>query len=45
MNPRVTVLSELYADFDKQAMRVVARYDMHRYTRLPPHCSRTSMHN
>ena len=28
LNPQVTVLSELYADYDKQAIRVVARYDM-----------------
>jgi HK97 family phage major capsid protein len=28
LNPQVAVLSELYADYDKQANRVVARYDM-----------------
>jgi HK97 family phage major capsid protein len=28
LNPQVTVLSELYADYDQQAIRVVARYDM-----------------
>lgn len=28
LNPQVTILSELYADYDKQAIRVVARYDM-----------------
>lgn len=28
LNPQVTVLSELVTDYDKQAMRVVARYDM-----------------
>ena len=28
LNPQVTVLSEPYADYHKQAIRVVARYDM-----------------